>query len=567
MQLQSEMRRTEEEERREKRSPLSFVLCPLSLILLLGGSIGLAELTLRPDLFFHKGFLIGDASINLHVADRLLDGATLYQEVFYHYGPLPIYLYTFVAWLFGNTMIVYGCLLLVLSLLHVTLVYLLLRRHTSTGTAVVVAVLGVLPHVLLPGSRSVDFTFSPYIPLERCCLTGLALAWSLPHHRTKRRAVVLGLLLGMWQLVKFGGAFFGGAALLLTDLLALALHGQPGLVRRWVGTGLLTLAAFAIVQTLWVIVAFNVLDTGVAWDVVWPVYHLRTYASYANGELRWPTWVDGNFFLQAQLPVLIAAALTLAGLTWWVRQALRRFQETETDPKEDAEGLGLFLPGFFYLLGCAGYFRQALLFRQYAWTLFLPAAWLLPRLPMALRASVAALWGLSLLHAGITLVARPMDPDCVAVDTPNGERLYLERETAAQVRAVLQALDSWKSLPGYSSESAPPQVLFFPLGAGFHHFHDIPWKERTVWFLPGFVRDYDEEKLLRSLEQMRAVVLLIPQEHPEPASIDPQFWLEPVLRRPARDAFAARLGPPQQVAPKCWVFPLVGASSPSERGR
>src|SRR5262249_7972989 len=153
---------------------------PLLSLLLLGAAVALGELFLRPDLFFHKGFLLGDASVNLYVADRLLEGDRLYQDVFYHYGPLPIYLYAAAAWPFVNTMVTSGGLLLVLSLLHVALVYPLLRRWLSTTPAAWVTALGVLPHVLLPGSRSVDFTFSPYIPLERCCLTALALVWTLP---------------------------------------------------------------------------------------------------------------------------------------------------------------------------------------------------------------------------------------------------------------------------------------------------------------------------------------------------------------------------------------------------
>src|SRR5262249_60254841 len=87
---------------------------PLLSLLLLGAAVGLGELFLRPDLFFHKGFLLGDASVNLYVADRLLEGDRLYQDVFYHYGPLPIYLHAAVSCLFANTMFTYAGQLLAL---------------------------------------------------------------------------------------------------------------------------------------------------------------------------------------------------------------------------------------------------------------------------------------------------------------------------------------------------------------------------------------------------------------------------------------------------------------------
>src|SRR5262249_11639048 len=193
-----------------------------------------------------------------------------------------------------------------------------------------------------------------------------------------------------------------------------------------------------------------------------------------------------------------------------------------------------------------GYFRHALLFRQYAWTLSLPAAWFLPRLPVSLRAIIVAVWGLALLHVGLTLT-RPADRDVVVVDTPNGERLYLEPDTATQVNAVIRELEK----PGSERR---PEVMFFPLGAGFHHFYAIPGTPRTVWFLPGFVRPYDEANLLATLDRTRAVVLLIPTEHTEPVSLDPSCWIQGLLSPAAQERFAARLEPARQVGPKCWVF-------------
>jgi hypothetical protein len=47
--------------------------------------------------------VILDAGNNLLVADSLLSGHWLYRDVFYQYGPLAAYVYTAVAFLFGNT--------------------------------------------------------------------------------------------------------------------------------------------------------------------------------------------------------------------------------------------------------------------------------------------------------------------------------------------------------------------------------------------------------------------------------------------------------------------------------
>ena len=188
----------------------------------------------RPAALFNEDFVVFEQGHNLFLVDQILAGKRLYRDVFSQYGPLPIYLHTAWAACVGNTARGYVALMGCLTLVNVALLYQVLRRSVPGAMALGWLAAAVLPFLVLPGSFTAGQLYALYPVCERLLLLFVALAWVDPRMRSPRRAVVLGVLLGAMQWVKFGGAFMAGGALLIADLLVLggALL-DPAMRRRW----------------------------------------------------------------------------------------------------------------------------------------------------------------------------------------------------------------------------------------------------------------------------------------------------------------------------------------------
>src|SRR5208337_2664470 len=164
------------------------------LVLLLGVSATatFVQTACHPEQEFTDDFLFHDAGVNLLLAEELTAGKVLYRDLSYIYGPVSIYLYTAAAKLFGNSATTYVEFQRSLSLLHLALVFLVLRSRFPRWPAAAVTLLGVPPFAIVPGAVMGGYMCSPYMPIERCFLTLLPLLWQPPGVRSNRRAAALG---------------------------------------------------------------------------------------------------------------------------------------------------------------------------------------------------------------------------------------------------------------------------------------------------------------------------------------------------------------------------------------
>lgn len=518
--------------------------------LLLGG----AAILRRPDITANESFLFADQGLNLLVADRLLQGGRLYVDIFSPYGPIPAYMHAAFAGVFGNTISSYNLLLLLLTLGNVALAYALLRTRVSLGVAAMVVGVGLVPSFLIPGSMLGGFTVSPYIPLERALLLTTALAWTPPGERTLLRGSVIGAILGVWQWVKFGGTFFAGAAILLVDIFAIALsHRRRELLRPWICSLGCTLAVFVLAEVLRVAVAYAALPAEVAFDFVWPAYHLEAYRAWVTPDQRWLAWDGWKLFLGQYLTPLVGAVLTVVGVVWYARGSLR----SPSGARGAMGDLRLLLPAVFFALGSVAYFQQAHLFRQFMWALVLPSAFFLARSRLALRLLVLVLWLPCLaVNARAMLLGRP-DPHLVAMELPGNDRVWTRPEVMEQVRGVMRELGIPRDDMGQAATARAGSVLFIPLGAGLHHFYDIPQPVRQPWISRGLVRPYDEAALVHSLDRLQAIVAVRNSDVAVRLPRDPCAFVHP---SPFRGAFCQAAIPllddPIRVGPEFTVYPV-----------
>jgi 4-amino-4-deoxy-L-arabinose transferase-like glycosyltransferase len=212
--------------KRPSNARIAGDVVPMAGLAVASLALSTAVIIRRPDLVMGADVLFQDAGHNLLVADRMLSGASLYSDVFYPYGPVSAYLYALGASLFGNTPTVYLCLLAGISAANICLAYWLIRRAADRKTAVLIgiAMLAVLP---IPGAIAGAFTSSPFLVLERTLLLLVALSWRPPAMRGLAPSLAIGIALGLWQGVKFGGAVVAGAAVMLLILsVAIAVWGR-----------------------------------------------------------------------------------------------------------------------------------------------------------------------------------------------------------------------------------------------------------------------------------------------------------------------------------------------------
>ncbi|MCS6977484.1 MAG: hypothetical protein NZM31_10820, partial [Gemmatales bacterium] len=96
------MRGTDQRPSSPRITPVFRESASLGAVIIWTTFLSTATLILRPDRLFTADFLFGDHGVNLLVADTILTGGKLYEDVAYPYGWMPAYLYAGAAGLFGN---------------------------------------------------------------------------------------------------------------------------------------------------------------------------------------------------------------------------------------------------------------------------------------------------------------------------------------------------------------------------------------------------------------------------------------------------------------------------------
>jgi hypothetical protein len=546
--------------------------------ILVGAILGIGTILRRPDIVFNaRWFLFLDPGYNLLVAQVLSDGGTLYKDVAYPYGPLPAYAFAGFSAIFGNSPLSYTVFHLVLSLADLSLACALLRSALSPGWVAVVATIGLVPTMVYPGTPVLFAGMSAYVPLERLGLLLVALLWTPPATRTHGRALSLGVVLGLWQTVKFGGAFVAGLAVVILDLLMLGharrVSGDAPRVRgRWLGGLLVVLVGFLAVEACLVAWAFWTLPERLARDLVWPWY-MRSAYPIAPPRARWILWDGIGPSLDVQLALVVGAVVSLVALC-----------RNRTRPR-------LLLPALFFVVATAGYFRAAIHFEQHGWELILASAWVLEGGGLGRLAPLGWLPGFaSVVHVALVVPA-PLSTTSGAatawpwrhrltlpyvgralqrpLDLPGGARLWDDASSVETVHAIVRTLGACGVVAWPAGRPPERAALVLGFGAGFLHFFRIPYLTRYSWYQTGFVRPYEEDALIGSLD--RTTTLVVPQQWVRlqpfgryraesgrpPPTPDVRSWARDVEQLPRfYAALVRRLGPPVLVRDWVWVFPV-----------
>jgi hypothetical protein len=470
----------------------------------------------RPDLNASAEFLFSDPGVNLLIAHKLSEGGRLYRDAGYSYGPLGIYPYEWFSRLFGITPQSFSAYLALLSVIGLVGSYALLRQHVSRISAVAVAVAGLYTMMLVPGSLIFGIQASGYIPLERLFFLGVLLCWRAPSERRPRDAAAVGVILGLWQGVRFGTTFFVGGAVVLVDLLTLYFtRAHRADLDRWFRLSLVTLGWFLVVEASWIAWAFLSLPASDAKDFLWPSYALDAFRVWPS-ERRWPRYVDIRLFVGQQLLPIACIGLGFVAIV----SVLRKRTTAGTGASGSApwrivpRDCRLLLPLVFYLIAAAGLFRSVYHFHQYAWALALPVALVIEkgRTWYGGMFGVLALPALALMLRA-NLLTRP--PDALTIiRPPRGGELTVNVEEARRI----EALHRLATVP------VARDLIIMPVGAGFHALFGTRDPSRQMFYILAFARGSDEGNMLRILASPGAAIVLTGYPLGQRPGPDPCMW-------------------------------------------
>jgi hypothetical protein len=174
------------------------------------------------------------------------------------------------------------------------------------------------------------------------------------------------------------------------------------------------------------------------------------------------------------------------------------------------------------------------------------------RLRPVTGAIVLAAWVPCFLFTGRAIAPSRATAELKPVTFQNGETLWLDATWQARVDVLSQRLAEQCGPPGRSSKA----IMGLVSGGGLAHYFGYPVLTRHSWFMPGFVRPYDEDAIRASLPQTGALVVFLNQPVPEPLPPNVNRW---ALGRIFSDSLAAEIPRHFEDAIKvdatCWFLP------------
>jgi hypothetical protein len=352
--------------------------------------------------------------------------------------------------------------------------------------------------------------FNTYTPFERCTFALAFLVWEPLTRRTVARSVGLGMVLGLSQWVKFGGAFFVGAPIALLDLVVLLGARSDRATRLARLRSMLAVAVgFLVVEGARDPTALLVLPRPVALDVIWPGYAKAAYTSMFEDpfstDRRFPVFAGWPYFFGQQLNVLASLAVGLLGLVGASARLARSLRTPDPAAVDRSAGeFRMLLPLLFYMAGSLQYFGHIFIFMKYYAFLVLATAPFLERHGLRAKIAVGLLWLPAWgLMAKIGLVNR-MPAGVVETRLPDGQSLWLSADERSDLDGVLAAA----GLDPARRSDPPASVLLAPFASGFGVVYGLEAPPRDAFLIPAYIRPYDIPELTARFESARVLVVM-----------------------------------------------------------
>jgi hypothetical protein len=527
-----------------------------------------------PQLFLRLGFLVfilwmnvslsrspsarssaswfADGGFTLNTVENSLHGKQLYVDSFYQYGSLPIGLYTFISHFLGNTVATFSYYLLAVHILFTILVLIVLAVARCDLVTTALTLLALCPFVIAPSGLQYSY--------EQLFTLAVMVVWQAPAARSPGRSMLLGLLLGAMQWVRFGspaGLILGVAAV---DLLSLYVQ-EGGLSRnsfkQLLKQGAFILGGFLAVESALLIQLYLTLPHDVAQDVAWPYYMSGSFNVYAPQD-RHPRFLSLHYFLGQQLtPVVgfLCAAFFAGAQLFSSRSRKGSLCEHQTAYR-------FLIPFVAYLANASFFYQQVWHYYKGAWLLVIAAVCVLRYKWVPLRVALAMLFVpcafVALRPASKSAPASTM----VRTTTPNGELLWVPPIVLARTEnlvAVLARLDAGNSPTSVGKGFIILERQPITVSAYLHFFYRVPQAIRHTMIFPGWLRPRDLRQIEENLINVVAIVLLQKPEQGLPPK-DICQWNTYQFPKDFCAHVSAMLLDPIPVDGASWIFPVKSQS-------
>jgi hypothetical protein len=291
----------------------------------------------------------------------------------------------------------------------------------------------------------------------------------------------------------------------------------------------------------------------IAKDVLWPFYMIENYAGYVTSDIRFIRWQDPGYFVGAQLPLLAAVSAIVFLLCRTV--ARRRTISEKEPPDRPRDTLGAFLFLFlFWFIGLGGYLAHVWLIMGYGWLPIASAGYALTFLRPRLRLAALCLWLPCFVFTAKGLAPGRMPADVNPVTFENGETLWLDVTWQRRVTLLSEFLKKERA----PTSETPPTIMGFSTGGGIAHYFGCRLLTRQSWFMPGFVRPYDEAAIRESLPKTKALIVFLdkPRDFPFPSNAN-DWGFGPMFSDALATEIPNHFAEPVKLDAFCWVLPAA----------
>jgi hypothetical protein len=422
-------------------------------------------------------FILGDEGSYLYAVECSQAGEALYRDFAWQYGPLALGWYRAFAAFGGDTPLT----LVVATSATFAAAWVVVARivvgAAGWKTGGFLAVAGLLP--IMSGS-GVFALNGAHGAIEMLLLS--LIAWSLSARgRAADSPWLLGFLVGLLQWVRFGPHIVAMAGILTLTAFQMwpkEATGRSFMRAMWAFAWRLV-ASYLLVAAPLMAWYFAALPLPGALEQLWPSYMKAHYAAtYPN---RWPQISSLDGFVTTWLPALLGVGVALGRLA----SLLRPGASASGSAKNCADAGLIFLP-LQYALSCAVLFHDDHAMRGYLWLAWpgLALGARLTRWPV--RALVLAAIMPSVLATAndyLSLIEEERASPARQMVLPNGQQLWFSPVEARRFAALQAAL-------GPNPRSR--KLAVFLAGGGIHHFFGTRRVGRHWWYLPEFVRPWEE---------------------------------------------------------------------------
>jgi hypothetical protein len=515
-----------------------------ALVVLVSFSAIASNLWLRAPSVLSSDWLFREGAWVLNAATSVLNGHSLYYDIQWNYGPVPVYYYAGFAAAFGNSPTVFLFSNALIYALSLGFVYIATVKYLTRFQALMCIGLAGLPLVLAASIQGENTA-----PFEYLSISVIAALYETPRTRNWRLSFFLGAIAGASQWCKFGSGVVAAAAIVLLDLVAQWRKedrtSQSAFFRN-LTAGIVGFMSLEISREAF---HFLTLPLPYALDATFPLYYKQWYASYITPRIRFPEFATTTFFIGVQLPILIGVC---CGIGILLPGLLRR---NAGNSRFSHFPYAVCVAPIYYCLGCVGYFRHVFHFLQYGFIVGIAAGYVLARSSGWVRVLLLA----SILPTSVNLIKgiirdiHPGDRGLAYVALPNGSHLFLNLNDRKFIVAVNGVLN------GFGIEPRGKPVVCSPNGEGFEFFLGLSRVGRHSHIENVLVRPFERAEYFNDV--MACAGILFIGNEPLPAYVrnDPKGSALAVL--PTFDPDQTRLltgtfGQPTLIANRAVFIPI-----------